>query len=52
MVRNNCLNISGIMGAEIKVKIGAIIFYPRFTGQKNEWHPFVSSIMKLYLNNL
>ena len=52
MVRNNCLNISGIMGAEIKVKIGAIIFYPRFTGQKNEWHPFVSSIIKLYLNNL
>jgi hypothetical protein len=52
MDRNNCLNISGITGAEIKVKIRTIIFYPRFTGPKNEWQPFVSSIIKLYLNNL
>jgi len=52
MDRNTCLNISGITGAEIKVKIRAIIFYPRFTRPKNEWHPFISSIIKLYLNNL
>ncbi len=50
--RSNCLCIFCNFGAEIQVKVRAIIFHPCFTRPENKGHPLVSTIVKLDLNNL